>query len=178
MNIAKLLKKAKRGNKEALLQLVMLQQHDYYRLAYTYVENEHDAMDALENMIVIVYEKINQLKDVEAFYSWSKTILVNECRTMLKKKSRVLFIEEEELLEQPFNPIEAIEQQLEIDYYLTILTPVHREALQLKYLLDYDYETIAQLTNVSVNTAKTRVFYALKKLRTHFGEENTSNEQL
>lgn len=55
-------KKAQKGDKEALLKLVLDYKDDYYRLAYTYVENKHDAMDALENMIVILYEKINQLQ--------------------------------------------------------------------------------------------------------------------
>lgn len=34
----------------------------FYKLAFTYIGNQHDAMDALEEMIVSVYENINQLK--------------------------------------------------------------------------------------------------------------------
>ncbi|KJB86834.1 hypothetical protein AZ66_16485 [Paenibacillus sp. E194] len=48
--------------------------------------NEHDAMDAMEDMIVALYEKIGQLQMNEAFYSWSKTILVNRCKTLHKLK--------------------------------------------------------------------------------------------
>lgn len=172
MTITKLVKKAKKGHKDALVQLIMQEQQQFYHLAYTYVGNEHDALDALEQMIVILYEKIHQLKNDTAFYSWSKTILVNECRAILKKKHRVIFIEDEESIELTVNPIDQLDDELTLEHYLTILSPVHKEAIQLKYLLDYNYETIAELTNVSIGTAKTRVFYALKKLRAHFGEEN------
>lgn len=172
MNVSRLVKKAKRGNKDALVQLIMQEQLQFYKLAYTYVGNEHDALDMLEQMIVIVYEKIQQLKDDEAFYSWSKTILVNECRALIKRKNRVTFLEDEITPEQAVSPIDHIDNELELEQYLAILSPVHKEAVQLKYLLDFDYETIAELTNVSVGTAKTRVFYALKKLRAHFGEES------
>ena len=68
MDVKRLVKKAKRGNKDALVELIMAQQHDYYRLAYTYVNNEADALDAMENMIVILYEKIEQLNEPATFY--------------------------------------------------------------------------------------------------------------
>ncbi|MBJ8194074.1 RNA polymerase sigma factor, partial [Bacillus cereus] len=61
----------------------------------TYMGNEHDAMDAMEDMIVTLYEKIDQLQKGEAFYSWSKTILVNRCKTLLRKNGRFLPLEDE-----------------------------------------------------------------------------------
>ena len=62
LNISRLVKQAQKGNKEALLQLIIAEQDAYYRLAYSYMRNEHDAMDALEDMIVTLYEKLDQLQ--------------------------------------------------------------------------------------------------------------------
>ena len=173
MRVKKLVKKAQRGNKEALLELIMAQQHDYYRLANTYVGNEADALDAMENMIVILHEKIGQLERLESFYSWSKTILVNECRAILRKRKNLVFIEDEQLIEETVDPFEAVDLSLTLKESLDALNPVQKEAIQLKYFLDYDYRTIATLTNVSVGTAKSRVFTALKKLRHYFGGDET-----
>lgn len=83
MDVARWVKKAKKGNKEALLHLIMSEKDVYYRLAFSYMGNAHDAMDAMDEMIVTLYEKIGQLKKEEAFYSWSKTILVNGCKRLL-----------------------------------------------------------------------------------------------
>ena len=94
MNVVRLVKKAKKGSKEALLQLIMAEKDDYYRLALTYMGNTHDAMDAMEEMIVKVYEKIDQLKKEEAFYSWSKTILVNSCKSMLRKQKKLVLLDD------------------------------------------------------------------------------------
>ena len=91
MKVVRLVRKAKKGNKEALLQLIMDQQDDYYRLALTYMGNTNDAMDAMEEMIVSLYENLHQLKKETAFYSWSKTILVNRCKKMLKKQQKNCF---------------------------------------------------------------------------------------
>ncbi len=163
-DVTRLVKKAKRGNKDALVQLIMAQQHDYYRLAYTYVNNEADALDALENMIVLLYEKIEQLKRPESFYTWSKTILVNECRTILKKRNKVVFLEDYEGEEIHYSQ-DLTDIRIDLEGSLASLSAVQREAIQLKYFLDYDYETIAIMTNVPVGTAKSRVFMALKKLK-------------
>ena len=165
----RLIKKAKHGDKEALMQLVLLAKDEYYRLAYTYAENEHDAMDALENMIVILYEKIDQLKKPESFYSWSKTILVNECRTILRKRNKVVFLDEGEANQLADETIMVATDHFTFNELLTSLSPVQKEAVQMKYLLDYDYETIATLTNVPISTAKSRVFHALKILRKTLG---------
>ena len=151
------------------MQLVLAAKDDYYRLAYTYVENEHDAMDALENMIVILYEKIDQLQKPESFYSWSKTILVNECRALLRRRNKVSFLDEQEAADTVDESVMFATDELTFNDYLTSLSPIQKEAVQMKYLLDYDYETIARLTNVPVSTAKSRVFHALKHLRKTLG---------
>ncbi|MCH1624146.1 sigma-70 family RNA polymerase sigma factor [Fredinandcohnia quinoae] len=174
MNIVRLVKKAKRGNKEALLQLIMAEKDDYYRLALTYLGNEHDAMDAMEEMIVILYEKINQLKKEEAFYSWSKTILVNCSKTLLRKQKRLMLVDEWESTTE-FGQVLSSDPYLNSAHILDLqmlfvhLNDNQKEAIQLKYFHDLDYETIASITNVSVGTVKSRVFQGLKKLREYYG---------
>ena len=173
MDVQKMVKKAKKGNKEALLQLIMNQKDDYYRLAFTYMGNKHDAMDAMEDMIVSLYEKIHQLKKEEAFYSWSKTILANSCKTLLIKQNKSQLIDDwttyTDTVPSSENPYHKIEQNIDIKQLLTSLNDKQAEAIKLKYLLDLDYETISVMTNVSVGTVKSRVFEGLKKLKNLYG---------
>jgi RNA polymerase sigma factor (sigma-70 family) len=175
MDVNRLVKKAKRGNKEALLQLIMDQKDDYYKLAYTYMGNQHDAMDALEDMIVRLYENIHQLKKESSFNSWSKTILVNSCKSLLKKRKKLVLVDEWE--EHPainrnaskVNHLENSEQQIDIQQLLLVLNEQQAEAIKLKYFLDLDYQTISEVTNVPVGTVKSRIFQGLKKLKNQFG---------
>jgi RNA polymerase sigma-70 factor (ECF subfamily) len=175
MDVTRLVKKAKKGNKEALLQLIMNQKDDYYKLAFTYLGNQHDAMDAMEEMIVRLYENIHQLKKEDSFYSWSKTILVNSCKSLLKKRKKLVLVDEweehPEINRKPSigNPFENSEQQIDIQQLLLVLNEQQAEAIKLKYFLDLDYQTIAELTNVPVGTVKSRIFQGLKKLKNQFG---------
>lgn len=171
MKVVRLVKKAKKGNKEALLQLVMDQRDDYYRLALTYMGNENDAMDAMSEMIVSLYVNIHQLKKEAAFYSWSKTILVNSCKQMLRKRKNIVLLDEWETTESVHEPHVQSDQHMDIQEMLKCVNEHQKEAIQLKYMHDLDYETIAEMTDVSVGTAKSRVFQGIKKIRGQYRGE-------
>lgn len=156
--------KAKDGDKEALIQLIMAQKEDFYRLAYVYLKNQEDALDALEDMIVKVYENIKTLKEPQAFYSWSKTILVNCCKQNLRQKSKVVLLQE--LPEGPAHePYKEQEERMAFEVHLSHLKPKYQEVLRLRFLLDMDYSTIADLLNIPLGTVKSRIHKGLEKLK-------------
>ncbi|MCT4564839.1 MAG: sigma-70 family RNA polymerase sigma factor [Maledivibacter sp.] len=170
MDIEKLIKKAKKGDKDALVQLIMEKKHDYYKLAYTYMRNKEDALDALEDMIVIIYENIHKLKKEEAFYSWSRTILVNRCRNLLVKNKKIISLEvvEDKGEEGGFK---QKEERLMLDKHLSRLNKKHQEVLKLRYFLDLDYRSISDMLKIPVGTVKSRISIGLKKLKESFGGE-------
>lgn len=178
MKINRLVKRAKKGNKKALLQLIMKEQDAYYKLAFTYMKNKHDAMDVMANMIVILYEKIATLEKNEAFYSWSKTILVNECKTLLRRRKKVVLFDKQsvasgEVIEEPVvtDHFKQTEQHIDIETMLSHVSEVQRETIQLKYFHDLDNRTIAKITGVSIGTVKSRLYYGLRKLQTMTGRD-------
>lgn len=172
MEIEFLVKKAKAGDKEALVKLIMLQREAYYKLAFVLMKNKEDALDALEDMIVILYEEIGRLKKEGAFYPWSKTILVNCCRRHLKNRSKVIPMDQ---LEDHFQPqgdaFKQMEDQILLEKYLSGLSQKQQEVLKLRYFLDLDYETIAALLRIPLGTVKSRINGALNKLKFSFGGE-------
>jgi RNA polymerase sigma factor (sigma-70 family) len=175
MDVARWVKKAKKGNKEALLHLIMSEKDVYYRLAFSYMRNTHDAMDAMEEMIVTIYEKIGQLKKEEAFYSWSKTILVNVCKQLVHKRGKLVLLEDwsnvdDSELDQAVSsdPYRRSEQQMDIEALLLQVNEHQREAIQLKYFHDLDYQTIADITKVSIGTVKSRIYHGLQTLKNHY----------
>ncbi|MCR2805761.1 RNA polymerase sigma factor [Paenibacillus soyae] len=173
MNVSRLVKQAQKGNKEALLQLIMAEQDAYYRLAYSYMKNDHDAMDAMEDMIVTLYEKLEQLQKREAFYSWSKTILVNRCKTILRKNDRYLPLEDEQesaLAERTDdNPYRNTESEMDMQVLLSYLNTRQREAVELRYVHDLPYQTIADMTGAPVGTIKSRISQGIQKLKSMIG---------
>ncbi|MDP4177114.1 MAG: RNA polymerase sigma factor [Bacillota bacterium] len=155
---------AQKGDKKALIEYILKRRDEYYRLAYVYVKNQEDSLDALQEMIVIIFENIRKLKNVDSFVPWSKTILVNCCKNILKKKNKVILVEsyqEREFIEN----YKYIDQSIDIENALERLNFKQREAIKLKYYLGYDYETIAQITKTPIGTVKSRISNGLKLLK-------------
>ncbi|TVX93235.1 RNA polymerase sigma factor [Paenibacillus agilis] len=181
MRVSHLVRQAKKGNKEALLQLIMADKDVYYRLAYSYMGNEHDALDAMEDMIVTLYEKIDQLQKGEAFYSWSKTILVNRCKTLLRKKERLLPVGDEG--EASFaaltddNPYRYAESEMNMEVLLSHLNARQREAIELRYVHDLPYQTIADMTGTPLGTIKSRISQGIQKLKVMIGGEHDEDNR-
>jgi len=165
-----LVKEAKAGSKEALVQLIMDNKKEYYKLAYVYTEKQEDALDAMADMIVILYENINRLKDEQAFDSWSKTILVNCCKSLLRKRKKLIFLEKLEEKGYQENLVSK-ESKIDLDSYLQKLNQGQKEAIKLKYFLDMDNATISKVLKVPIGTVKSRISLGLKKLNEYMGGE-------
>jgi RNA polymerase sigma-70 factor (ECF subfamily) len=170
MDIADMVNKALSGDKEALIQLVMNKKSEYYKLAYVYMGNKDDAMDAMEDMILILYENIKRLKDPDAFYSWSKTILVNCCKSIMRKNKRIIPVFEHAETEY-VDDFDSKEHGIDIAKAMKKLNKHQQEAIKLRYFLDMDYARISVLTNTPVGTVKSRISIGLKKLKEVIGGE-------
>ncbi|MBE6043028.1 MULTISPECIES: RNA polymerase sigma factor [Clostridium] len=170
-----LVKRAKHGDKEALIKLIMDRKQDYYKLAYVYMKNKEDALDVMGDMILILYENIYKLKKEEAFYTWSKTILVNCCKKALRKSSRVILLEDIKEREKNSCKCDEIadekDQKIIIDEHISKLKGKYQEAIKLRYFLDLDYSTIASILKIPIGTVKSRVYIGLKRLKESLGGE-------
>lgn len=166
-----LVSKAKQGDKDALVQLIMAKKEDYYRLAFVYMKNKEDSLDSISDMTVILYEKIHQLKNESAFYSWSKTILVNCCKKLLRDKSKIIPLDiiveercEAELKEK--------EEQILVEEHLSKLNDIHQEVIKLKYFLDLDYKSISEILKIPLGTVKSRISIGLENLKESLGGDS------
>lgn len=162
MNTVELVKKAKQGNKDALVQLIMAKKNDYYRLAYVYLRNKDEALDVMSEMIIILYEKIYLLKKEEVFYSWSKTILVNICKKKIQKNKKIIPFDEihDSGYDEDFK-----EDKLMLENYLKKLSEKQQDVIRLRYFLDMDYQSISEILDIPLGTVKSRIAKALEKLK-------------
>lgn len=172
METKKLICLAKAGDKEALIRLVMDKKEEYYRLAYVYLHNKDDTMDALQDMIIILFKSIKKLRNDEVFYCWSKTILANCCKDILRRKKKVIHFDpkiDAEYIENYNNT----ELRQDVMVALRKLNKDQQEAIKMKYLLDMDYETVSEIVKAPVGTVKSRVHNGVSMLRRMLGGEYT-----
>ncbi|MGL4522017.1 MAG: RNA polymerase sigma factor [Bacilli bacterium] len=159
-----LIKRAKQGDKDALTELIVLKETEYYRLAYSYMRNSHDSSDCLQEMIVTLYTKIETLRNEEMFYSWSKSILVNICKNQLKKQGREQLTENTAELAGGCTWTGESEVRMQVEQCLDRLSADHQDVVYLRYSSDYKVQQIAETLGIAPGTVKSRLHVALGKL--------------
>lgn len=167
MDVRKLVSQAKAGDKDALLDLIMAREREFFGLSYVYMRNEQDASDVLQDMIVILYTRINTLKKNSAFYSWAKQILVRCCLTRLRRDKRWQPIPVGHEESTQHNP----EQGLDLLDAVHRLPDAQRDVILLFYYDDKTFEEISEILQCPVGTVKSRLHQALKKLKGRLGDE-------
>lgn len=162
--VVDLVSRAQQGESDALLELIMHKKDQYFKLAMVYLRCESDALDAVQDMTETVFKKIKALKKPSAFYSWSNTILVNRCKSLLKKKKKFVALDSTNLVEND-QTINTLELRTDLNAAMSQLSVKHREVISLRYDLDMSYEEIAHFIGVPIGTVKSRLNKGLSKLR-------------
>ena len=145
---------------EQFLELYEPVYKDMYRLAYYYLGNAQDAEDVVSETVLKAYEKFTSLRKKEAFKNWIFAILVNQCRTFLRKKSGR---DTSELVVEPtFDP--NMEDNTVVRDLLAVLSEEERMIVVLSVFGGYKGEEIAQVLHIKHGTVRTKYRIALKKM--------------
>lgn len=58
-------------------------------MAFGYMKNEQDALDAVHDAVVKILQNRSQVKSPEYFETWAYRILINECLMALRRQKRL-----------------------------------------------------------------------------------------
>jgi len=155
-------------NGEVKAQFLLYKQYSkaMYNIAIRFMNNKMDAEDILQESFVTAFEKLNELANNNAFGSWLKRIVINNCITHIRKnKYEFDDIEDYTSVTDP----EEGEAELNIDPSLVHdaikeLPPGGRTILVLHALEGYKHREIAEMLNVSESTSKSQYRRALDLL--------------
>ena len=154
-----------KDSRESLVEKLLIANYEkYYRLAFSYVHNEADALDIVQEGAYKAMLKWETLEHEAYAGSWIYRIMLNEIFSMLRKQSRTgitittMDQLEEEPAEEPFDSLplrEALER----------LSPRDKALSELRYFEDMKLEEIAEALNENLSTVKSRLYRCLQKLK-------------
>ena len=152
----------KASEKEALVHECLIKNYEkYYRMAYSYVFCEQDAMDIVQEGAYRAILKSDLLKQPEYVDTWICKIVINEALRFLKK-NKLAFVDMESLPEQgKEDHVEDIDLQRALDK----LDEQERAIVVLRYFEEEKLENIGKTMNLNVNTVKSRLYRAMDKLK-------------
>lgn len=164
MEIKILVRKAKRGDGEAFINLIKQYEQVLYKVASRILTNDEDVSDALQEAIMIGYEKIHTLKNEEYFNTWICKILINECNSILNKNKKVILVNE--VLPQKHNNNDFI--KIELEDALNSLNKDYKLAMILYYVVGFSTKEISEFTKEPEGTIKSRLSRAKSILRENY----------
>lgn len=142
-------------------ELVKQSERRLYRIAMSYTGNLADAADAVQEALLRAWNRRNTLRNEDLFSTWLTRILINECKTLLRKRKKTLPFAQLPEQEKPFAP-DADRHWAEA---LFSLPEKYRVPLVLYALEGYTFGEIAQLMHLPLGTVKTRISRARQHLR-------------
>jgi len=153
-------------DEQAFLNLLKQYEQTMYRMAFAYLKNEHDAIEAVQEATYRSLKKKHTLKESAYFGTWLVRILLNVCHDMRNKSMRLHLQEDIEIEENVHT-----HDRFEMTDIITKLPKEQQELIFLKYFQDYRNQDIAAIQNIPEGTVKSRLHSALKKLRLYFQEK-------
>ncbi|WFD10179.1 RNA polymerase sigma factor [Tepidibacter hydrothermalis] len=158
----------KNKNYDELVKYITDNQESLYRFAYTYVKDQQEALDIVQESIYKALSSINTLKKSENIKAWLYRIIINTSINHIRKNKRILLIDEmndkseceEDNLDRNIDLREAIEK----------LDENQKTIVVLRYFEDMKIEDIAKTIDCNISTVKSRLYTALDKLKIIMGE--------
>lgn len=148
-------------DKATFAQHVLALEPTLYRVAYSYTGSAADAGDAVQEALLRAWMRLDTLRNESAFAPWLIRILINECKTLLRKRHRMV------LLAEPPAPVAAGDDRaavLALREALLRLRPDERTALVLTGLEHYTIRETAQMLYLPESTVKSRIARGRRKL--------------
>lgn len=192
---------ARKGDDRAFLELIERHKTRLYKMAYVHLENEPDALEAVQETTCRAYIHLKKLKEPQYFGSWLMRILINYCLDELKRRQKSMRRQEIARMAQmkesrgkmdqagvpgsygvsgpggcqAGHPAEEIlEQRLEqmvIHQAVRSLELKPRQVIYLKYFGDMTLREIAWMLDCPEGTVKTWLHKGLAQLRQALGGE-------
>ncbi|MCK5067590.1 MAG: sigma-70 family RNA polymerase sigma factor [Bacteroidales bacterium] len=154
------------GDIKAQFQLYKQYSKAMYNVASRFLNNKMDAEDILQESFVTAFNRLGELQNRDAFGSWLKRIVINNCISLQRKRK----IQFEEIDEQRHGEaVDADEGMPEVDPAMVHraikeLPAKGRTVLVLRALEGYSHKEIAETLDITVSTSKTQYSRALALL--------------
>lgn len=164
-----------KNTQEILIEETILEHYnEYYRLAYSYVKNEADAGDIVQNGAYKALRASHTLTHQEYVNTWVYRIMLNEIFRYLKqpKWESYDFLQEEGSGDMAYT--EDSYEDLDLQRALDALPEQEKAIITMKYFEDKKLDEIAEILNENLSTVKSRLYRSMKKLRLILSEEEAT----
>ncbi|MEO2210965.1 RNA polymerase sigma-70 factor, ECF subfamily [Paenibacillus sp. CF095] len=165
MGSTDLVNQAIQGDREAFIRLIRDIENSLYNTAKSMLRKEEDVADAIQETILNAYKSVHTLREPRYFKTWLFRILINECNTMLSRRSlSTTYAEVPSEKREHSSPYDEVDMREAVDR----LEESKRIVVVLHYFEDLSLRQVADALNISESAVKMRLNRARQELYQKF----------
>ena len=165
-----LIAKALGGNKRAWMNLLKRYESQVYNYGIRMTNNNDDALDLMQEVFISVFRNLTNYRGEGSFRGWLFKIAHYRCIEFYRRKKPNQNLDDTaEMAGTTLSSEElycANQQSQQIVSAMQHLPFTQKSVVELKFFGQFTFDEIADQLGISVNTAKSRLYSALAKLKT------------
>jgi len=172
----KLIKRAKKNNREAQHVLYELHAPKMLSVCRYYIKDVQHAEEAMLNGFFKVFKNLKSFKSEGSFEGWIRRIMVRESISFLRQQKNIEFPVEEIEFKNDYS--DSINSELEVEHIQKLIDklPEGYKIVFIMYAIEgYKHSEIATLLNIKEGTSKSQLFKARKMLQQGIKKLKTSS---
>ena len=166
-----LVKKAIHGKADAWDKLIKRYEKKIYNHALRATNNRDDAMDLMQEIFLSVYRNLPKYRGDAPFGAWLFRVASHRTADFYRRRkpTESLADRTDSMSGDGGDPHESLtgsEKNRVIMDLLARLSPEQRQVVEMKYFQELTFDEMSDTLGVSSNTLKSRLYGALKKIKT------------
>ncbi len=164
---SRLVAECRRGNRQALGELVDAYQKPVFNAVYRMLGNADEAADVTQTTFLKALERIDTFDEKYRFFSWLYRIGLNEAIDRLKtgRRQETYVDTAADPTPKPPEQVASLQASDQLQAALLEIKEELREVLVLRYFTECSYHQIGEILELPDKTVKSRLFSARQQLK-------------
>ena len=171
-----MLRRVSAGDRDAFRDLYLRYHRRLARFLARLTREREDAEEVINDTLWIVWQRAADFRGASRVSTWIMGIAYRRALKLIRRAAthaRVMVLEQVDGESATDDAQEMTSNRQLVEHALATLPLEQRLVLEFTYYLDHSCEEIAEIMECPVNTVKTRMFHARRKLRTLLSEQTS-----
>ena len=166
-----MIKKAQANNQEAQHKLFSQHSPKMLSICRQYIKDIHYAEEVMLNGFLKVFTHLKKYEAKGSFEGWMRRIMINESISFLRKRKRLVFVEDESYFKEAVNNQYEIKSDIsELQRLVDNLQNDLKIVFNLFVIEGYKHKEISELLQITESASRIRFFRARKQLQEQYKE--------